>query len=156
MPVMVDGELLEDEEVKDLLNMVNHDCKEFAGVFFENDRSEKFRNSWNDVGQQLKRSPQDCFVEHAAKHFIVHVRAWYAQKLGDPKEKPKNKERMHKALILQTMIAQAQTETEQTIQMTPGDEQFKGDRKENANINETYGKGPGDLRSRLLRTATRH
>lgn len=138
MPLLVDGELLQDEEIIDILKMIDHDCKEFAGAFFEEDRSKKFRRTWNTVGKLSKRSAQDCFVDHAWKHFVVHVRAWYADKLASPNVSEKEKEKLHKALIIEYQRGQSK-EAKDVIQMAPNTQQFIGDKTENKHISETYG-----------------
>lgn len=157
MPVMVDGELLPDNELRNLLHMLDHDCKEMAGQFFDNGRSAKFRAVWNDVGAQLKRSPQDCFVDHAWKHFMVFVRAWYAQRLTDPAEPEYMKVRMHKALVIQGMMSAVAANAETPVQMQPDTEQFEGDKSENKHTDENFGVrvGPGSLKNIMLRTASR-
>lgn len=138
MPLNVDGEIIQDDEIIDILRMIDHDCKEFAGAFFEEDRSKKFRRTWQKVGQLSRRSAQDCFVDHAWKHFVVHVRAWYAHKLADPGIPEKEKERLHKALIIEYMRGQAK-EAKDVLQLKPGTQQFEGDPAENKHISETYG-----------------
>lgn len=138
MPLLVDGDLLQDDEIRTILHMIDHDCKEFAGAFFEEDRSKKFRRTWHQVGKLSRRSPQDCFVDHAWKHFVVHVRAWYADRLADQHTLPSEKEKLHKALIIEYMRGTSQ-KAESVIQMTPGTQQFDGDPIENRHISETYG-----------------
>lgn len=138
MPLLVDGDLLQDDEILTILHMIDHDCKEFAGAFFEEDRSKKFRRTWHQVGKLSRKSPQDCFVDHAWKHFVVHVRAWYADRLADPHTLPSEKDRLHKALIIEYMRGTSQ-KAESVIQMAPGTQQFDGDKIENKHISETYG-----------------
>lgn len=138
MPLNIEGELVSDEEVIDILRMIDHDCKQFAGAFFEEDRSKKFRKTWNEVGKLSRRSPQDCFVDHAWKHFVVHVRAWYANRLSNPVIPEKEAERLHKALIIEYQRGQAKN-AKDVLQLAPGTQQFVGDRKENQHISNEYG-----------------
>lgn len=138
MPLNIEGEIVQDDEIRDILHMIDHDCKEFAGAFFEEDRSRKFRRTWEKVGKLSRRSAQDCFVDHAWKHFVVHVRAWYAHKLSDPGLPEKEQARLHRALIIEYMRGTAQ-QAKDVLQMTPGTQQFNGDKTENRHISETYG-----------------
>jgi hypothetical protein len=140
MPLLVDGELLQDPEIIDILKMIDHDCKEFAGAFYEEDRSRKFRKVWTNIGKITKRSGQDCFVDHAWKHFAVHVRAWYADKLASPHISDKDKDRLHKALIIEHMRGTSQ-KAEDVVQMAPGTQAFEGDKADNTYISESFGDG---------------
>jgi len=138
MPLLVDGELVDDEEIVSILKMIDHDCREFAGAFFEEDRSRKFRKTWNEVGRLSKRSAQDCFVDHAWKHFVVHVRAWYANRLSNPVIPEKEAQRLHRALIIEYMKGKSQ-KAEDVLQLAPNTQQFVGDKDENRHISEQFG-----------------
>lgn len=145
MPLLVDGELLQDPEIIDLLKMIDHDCKEFAGAFFEEDRSKKFRRTWNNIGKLTRRSAQDCFVDHSWKHFVVHVRAWYAHQLDQLRDQvdlasEKKKDRLHKALIIEYMRGTSK-KAEDVIQMAPDTQAFQGDKADNKFISESFGDG---------------
>lgn len=139
MPIVLDGEVVTDKEAQSLRRMVAHDCKEFAGQFFDMDRSEKFRASWDAIGKTVRKSPQDCFVDHAWKHFIVHVRAWYAEKLKNPGIPEKEKDKLHKAMLLEAILG-ADQNAESPVQLAPNTQQFIGDKHENTHIADTYGK----------------
>lgn len=138
MPLLVDGDLVQDDEIHDILKMIDHDCKEFAGAFFEEDRSKKFRKTWNEVGKLTKRSAQDCFVDHAWKHFVVHVRAWYASRLSNPVLPEKEAVKLHRALLIEYMRGQSK-DAKDVLQLAPGTQQFVGDKNENKHISEQYG-----------------
>jgi hypothetical protein len=153
--MIIDGEEVSDKEVFDVIRMMDHDCKEFAGQFFEEDRSKKFRKSWNEVGKLSKRSPQDAFVAHAWKHFVVHVRAWYASRLADPNEPEAMKVTLHRALIIQANWSQS-AQAKDVLQLAPGTQQFAGDKFENKAIAETYGTEAESVRKTLLGTSALH
>jgi hypothetical protein len=150
MPIDINGEIVPDDEIRDILRMIDHDCKEQAGDFFEQDRSAKFRKTWNEVGILTRRDPQDCFVDHAWKHFHVHVKAIYTRRLtqyidnilhidNPAYEKDEYvRDRLFKALIMMGMMSKA-AEAQDVLQMAPGTQQFEGDKTENKHISETYG-----------------
>ena len=138
MPLNIEGELVSDEEIIEILRMIDHDCKEMAGLFFEEDRSNKFRKTWKQVGELSRRSAQDCFVDHAWKHFVVHVRAWYAHRLSNPVIPEKEALRLHRALIIEYQRGLAKS-AKDVLQLAPGTQQFEGDKQENRHISEEYG-----------------
>lgn len=140
VPLNIEGELIQDDEIIDILKMIDHDCKEFAGAFFEEDRSKKFRRTWNEVGKLSGRSAQDCFVDHSWKHFVMHVRAWYANRLTNPVIPEKEAIRLHRALIIEYMRGKGKT-AQDVLQLSPGTQQFVGDREENRHISEEFGDG---------------
>lgn len=142
--MIIDGEEITAAEEADLRRMIEHDCKEFAGEFFEADgvnfgargRSKKFRKSWNDVGRLMKRSPIDCFVDLKWKHFAVHVKTWYGHRI--PNESEETKLRLYRALVIMAALSQT-PEAQDVIQLTPGTKAFEGDKFENRQVAETYG-----------------
>jgi hypothetical protein len=151
VPVEINGELVEDDEIRDILKMIDHDCRECAGEFFDSPgRSEKFRRTWKEVGRLAGRSPQDCFVDHAWKHYHVHVKHYYTARLqpyldevlriDNPHfEKDEYiRDRLFKAIIMMGMMSKAK-EAQDVLQMQPGTQAFEGDKFENKHISETYG-----------------
>lgn len=142
--MIIDGEEITSSEEADLRRMIEHDCKEFAGEFFEADgvnfgsrgRSKKFRKSWNEVGRIMKKDPCEVFVNLKWKHFTVHVNAWYAHRL--PNEPDHIKLRLYRALIIMAELSQM-PEAEDVLQLTPGTKSFDGDKFENNSVSETYG-----------------
>lgn len=147
MPVMVDGDLLEDEEVKRLVKMLENDAYKIAGMFHGMERSKKFRRQWPN---------EYVYADHNWKHFMVSARAMYADRLGDPKTPPNEAEMMHRALVLQAMMSEA-AQAQTPLQLAPGTEAYQGDRQENKRTEESFGIGNSTdaLKSRMLRTAAR-
>jgi hypothetical protein len=155
--MIVDGQRLSNREVRKLLNMVRKDAEEYAGQFYDQCRSLKFRRAWTEVGLRAGRDPQLCFVEANAKHFVEHVRILYTEMLTSPKVAEEDKYRIHQALIVQaTLGAQSQ---DIPIQLAPNTQQFVGEKYENNKIAEQFGERPSpSLINRLLSStsATKH
>jgi hypothetical protein len=135
--MIVDGQKLSNSEVRRLLDMVRKDAQEYAGQFFDQCRSKKFRIAWTEVGLRAGRDPQMCFVDAQWGHFVEHVRMLYAQMLASPKISEPDKYRMHQALIVQAVLGQHSQNT--PIQMAPGTQQFVGEKYENKHIAATFG-----------------
>lgn len=110
--------------------MIVHDAKEFAGVFYEQSRSAKFRATWPS---------QDSYVRANWQHFVVHVRSVYAQMLGRADVPQKQKDLIYDALIADAAGAHA-PDAELPLQLAPDTQAFVGDSKENALIDDAYGK----------------
>jgi hypothetical protein len=152
-PMMVDGQLLSGPQVRALCNMVRRDAEEYAGQFFDRNRSVKFRKAWAEVGLRVGRDPQAVFVAQSWKHFVEHVRSLYCEMLTSPKISEDDKDRIHKALIIQAMLgARSQAAP---IQLAPNTQQFEGDKFENREIAKTYGEHaePSLMRKLLSSTA---
>ncbi|HLH92078.1 MAG TPA: hypothetical protein VKX28_26900 [Xanthobacteraceae bacterium] len=147
MPLMVDGELLQDDEVRKLMALVENDAKKVAGEFHGMKRSAKFRAMWPN---------EYVFAEQNWKNFVVAVRMMYAERLADQKTRPEEAETMFRALCVQAMMG-AGPNAPAPIQSLPNTENFVGDKTENKVIDESFGvgQGPGSLKSRMLRTAGR-
>src|ERR1700761_6849810 len=93
--LVIDGEEISRTEEADLRRMIEHDTKECAAEFFEQEpdrlgqggRSKKFRRSWNRVGKTLGKDPCEYFVNLKWKHFFYRTRAWYAHRMTyEPEE----------------------------------------------------------------------
>lgn len=155
--MIVDGENLSNAQVSRLLDMVRKDAQEYAGQFYDQCRSVKFRKAWTEVGLRAGRDAQLCFVDAQWGHFVEHVRALYADMLTSPKVTEDDKYRIHQALIVQAMLS----ERSQNIptQLAPGTQQFEGEKFENKHIGETFGEyAEPSLMKKLLSTtaATKH
>lgn len=135
--MIVDGQNLSNSEVRKLLDMVKKDAQEYAGQFFDQCRSAKFRTAWTEVGLRSGRDPQLCFVDAQWTHFVEHVRSLYAQMLTSPKVTEDDKYRIHQALIVQATLGS--TSQEVPIQMAPGTQQFEGEKYENKKTAENFG-----------------
>jgi hypothetical protein len=163
--MIVDGERLSKRQVRDLINFFDHECKEVAGDFFERcrtgllgdaGRSEKFRAFWAEVGFRCGKDPQLCYVETHYQNFAEDVRAGLAGLLARPDVPERDKERIHKALIVQEMLGMVSQHT--PIQLQKDSQTFAGDGYENKQIATTYGnKADASLIDKLLgTTAVRH
>lgn len=152
--MMVDGENLSRSQVQRLLDMVRKDAEEYAGQFYDQCRSVKFRSAWTEVGLRAGRDAQLCFVEQQWGHFVEHVRSLYAQMLTSPKITEADKYRMHQALIVQSIFG---IESQKApVQMAPGTQQFVGEKFENKQIAAAFGERaePALMRKLLSTTAT--
>jgi hypothetical protein len=141
--IMVNGEAISPSEASGLIRMLYNDAKQIAGEYHGMNRSEKFRINWPN---------EDLFAESEWKNFVVAARAMYAERLGDRKTPTEEARRMHLALVLEHMVAQGQRadgiEADNRLQLSPGTQQFEGDKAENIKIMNLFGKAP-NLRARL-------
>ena len=127
--------------------MIVHDAKEFAGTFYEHNRSDKFRATWPD---------QRDYVRQNWKHFVVHVRAVYADMLTRNDVPQEQKDRIYDALLHDARKSHTDA-AEQPLQLAPNTEAFVGDRRENTRTVETYGKQSAwPLRMLLKGSAARY
>ena len=150
--MIVDGQDLSASQVRKLIAMVRKDAEEYAGQFYDQCRSAKFRSAWTEVGLRAGRDPQLCFVEAQWKHFVEHVRSLYADMLTSPKVSEDDKYRIHQALIVQAMLgAQSQ---DIPIQVAPGTQQFVGEKYENKQIAQDYGERAEPSLIKKLMTTT--
>lgn len=147
MPLMVDGNLLQDDEVRKLMALVENDAKKVAGEFHGQTRSAKFRMTWPN---------EYDFADRNWKNFVAAVRMMYAERLADPHTSPKDAETMHHALCVQAMMG-AGPNAPTPVQSLPNTENFVGDKAENRRTDESFGvgQGQGSLKDRMLRTAGR-
>ena len=163
--MLVDGEDLTKSEVRRLVKFFDHECKEAAGQFFEQcrkgllgdaGRSEKFRAFWSEIGFRCGKDPQICYVETHYQNFAEDVRAGLAGLLARPDVPERDKETIHKALIVQEMLGVMSQHT--PIQLRKDSQQFVGDGYEVKDIASTFGNQPDQsLINKLLgTTATRH
>lgn len=155
--MIVDGEHLTNREVRALVDMVRKDAMEYAGQFFDQCRSSKFRTAWTEVGLRAGRDPQLVFVEQQWTHFVEHVRSLYAQMLASPRVTEEDKARMHKALIVQAVLGQESQAV--PVQVAPGTQQFEGEKYENRAIAQSFGThAEPSLLAKLMGSAsqTRH
>lgn len=164
--MIVDGEKLSKSEVRKLVAFFDHECKEVAGDFFERcqkgdlgdgGRSAKFRTFWSEVGFRCGRDPQLCYVDSHYQNFAEDVRRALAGLLARPDVSEFDKQRIHKALIVQEMLGLASQHT--PVQIAQDSQQFAGDRFETREIVKTYGKhAEPSLVNKLLSTTatTRH
>lgn len=151
--MVVDGERLSGREVRRLVEMFTKDCQEYAGQFFDQCRSVKFRKAWTEVGLRAGRDAQLCFVGAQWGHFAEHVRALYADMLTSPKVTEADKYRMHQALIVQAALGAQSQYT--PVQLAPGTQQFEGEKYENKHIAEAFGShAEPSLMAKLMSSST--
>jgi hypothetical protein len=163
--MIVDGECLTKSEVRKLIKFFDYECKEMAGAFFEQcrkgllgdaGRSEKFRAFWAEIGFRCGADPQICYVESHYQNFAEDVRRELAGLLARPDVREKDKETIHKALIVQETLGMFSQNT--PVQLHKDSQQFAGDRFEVKEIVKTYGKHaePSIIDRLMNTTATRH
>lgn len=129
--------------------MIVHDAKEFAGEFYDCNRSMKFRTSWPS---------QDGFVKLNWPNFVEHVRSVYAKMLGLPSFPEAEKQKIYAALIAEAPANRSDTALS-PLQLAPNTEAFVGDRRENAKTDEAYGKQAANtlpIAKRMLLGSTGH
>lgn len=106
-----------------------HDAKEFAGAFFDNNRSEAFRKTWPS---------QDDYVAAKWHHFVEGVRGAYAELLARPDVPQDDKDRVYDALVADAP-GSASMGAPSPLQLIRNTEAFVGDRGENTRTKETFG-----------------
>lgn len=163
--MIVDGERLSMHEVKRLIALFDRECKEAAaefydrcrkGLFGDAGRSEKFRAFWSEIGLRCGRDPQECYVASHYTNFAEDVRRALAGLLARADVADRDKQDIHRALIIQQMMG-AQSQHVPT-QVSRDSQQFAGDPFENREMAKTYGSHPEpSLVSKLMSTAaTKH
>lgn len=159
MTKMIDGDVVTDNELSDLRRMIEHDCKEFAGVFFEQEpdpilgmggRSEAFRNTWNDVGLRTGLKPIDAFVNTQWFRFIGDIRKMYGMKIETAPDHVKK--RLHQACVIMNLLSEM-PDARDVLQMELDSKTFRGDKYENRKVAETFGTRAAPLES-ILRGTT--
>lgn len=144
--MLVDGEILSQQEVRRLIKAFDKECKEAAGQFFDQcrkgvfgdaGRSEKFRAFWSEVGLRCGVAPEIAYVESHYQNFAEDVRKAWAGLLARPDVTAKDKETIHKALIIQEMLGLQSQHV--PIQLARDSQQFAGDPYEVRETAKTYG-----------------
>lgn len=126
--------------------MIEKQAREFAGVFYDRDRSTLFRLTW---------PKQDEYVDAKWPHFVEPARQVMAQMLGDPAVPEAEKAKMHEALIADRFASvMASPAAKDVVQLAPDTSQYHGDRFENRETAKNFGNG-GELHRRLLTTGAR-
>lgn len=110
--------------------MIVHDAKEFAGVFYDQNRSAKFRATWPN---------QDQYVLQCWPHFVEHVRKAYAEMLTRNDVTQAMKDQIYAALIADAPGA-SQADADAPLQLAPNTQQFHGDAHENKVIEDAWTK----------------
>lgn len=111
--------------------MIVHDAKEFAGVFYDGNRTLKFRATW----------PKEMdFVNACWQNFVVHVRSVYADMLTKTDLPQHYKDKIYDALIADAKAGSHDEGGESPLQLAPNTQAFEGDRRENIRTDEAYGK----------------
>lgn len=159
MTKMIDGESITDNEFADLRRMIEHDCKMFAGVWFEQEpdpifgeggRSQTFRNTWKDVGAQVGQPPVEVFVNTQWFRFIGDVRRMYGTKI--PRVTDEMKQRLHKACVIMNLLSEM-PDARDVLQMEADSKAFRGDKFENREVADKFGTRAASLESILRGTS---
>lgn len=124
--------------------MIVHNAKEFAGVFYDNSRSSKFRATWPD---------QMDYVNRNWERFVVHVRKTFAEMLTRNDVPQRVKDEIYEAMITDAPGAHSMR-ADEPLQVAPNTQGFEGDKKENRLTDDVYGKTPSDLVRNTLMTTT--
>jgi hypothetical protein len=131
------GAVVPESEVAQALDTFEHDCKEFAGVFHDMERSEKFRLDWPD---------QDRFVESEWRAFVAATRQLYTEQLGAAGVDEDKKRQIFLAIVRLAQVEQENArrgiEHNNRLQVMRDTQQFFGDKYENRKILEKFGKRP--------------
>jgi len=126
-----------------LVKMIQKDAAEMAGVCHGMSRSAKFRRNWPN---------ENDFAATNWKSFVAAVRQMYSERMGNPKTPEEDKRKMYLALLLERAWSEGQIALGMTpdmqLQLSPGTQQFEGDRRENTKIVERFGDQP-NLRAKL-------
>jgi hypothetical protein len=163
--ILVDGERLSKSGIRKLVKLFDDECREVAGQFFDQcrtgllgdgGRSEKFRAFWSEVGFRLGRDPQECYVASHYQNFAEDVRTTLAGLLARHDVTDRDKEQIHKALIVQQMLGEASQHT--PAQLQKDSQQFAGDGYEVKQTAINFGNAPDQpaIQRLLGSTATRH
>lgn len=121
-----------------------HEAKEFAGVFYDQDRSALFRSMWPS---------QDEYVQHKWVHFVAPVIKIWSEMLGRPDVPERMKDFMFKAIVANAAQASSPNALD-VIQLAPDTQQFRGDPFENRETAKKIGNG-GDNHRHLMTTAVK-
>lgn len=141
----VNGEPIAKDKAMELIRILCQSAWNLAGEFHEWDRSPKFRANWPSA---------EAFAYANWRHFIEAAREVIASKLGDPNVDEYTKHRMFLAICLYDQVAKVSPNFE-GIQLAPGTQQFEGDKRQNREITEQYGKRSDTFRD-LLMASTRY
>ena len=143
--IIVNGVRLTVKEAGKRIKVIYDLAKEIAGEFYDMNRSDKFRINWPD---------QDEFAASEWKSFVESARILLTQMLTKQEVPTSDKDRIAQALIIETEIAQGM-ERDARLQIFKGSQQFFGDKYENKNILEKFGKAP-NMRAYLRRSTVLH
>lgn len=143
----VNGEQIPKSEALQLIRMIMNDAKEIAGVYHGQNRSAKFRANWPD---------EYVFADCEWRNFMEAARAMYAQELGNPHRSEYDKRRMFLAIALWSQVEADAPEKFAGLQMTPGTQQFEGDKAENRKIVENFGKKSDTFKDLLMGSTKYH
>lgn len=117
-----------------------HEAKEFAGVFYDQDRSALFRTMWPN---------QDEYVRTKWPHFVAAVRQVWSGMLGQPEVPDNFKEYIFKALISDANADSSMSALD-VVQLAPGTQQFHGDPYENRQTASNIGNGGSTHRHLMM------
>lgn len=122
-----------------------HEAKEFAGTFYDQDRSAMFRSLWPS---------QDEYVNHKWPHFVSAVKQVWSTMLGRPDVPQNIKDYLYEAIVADAAGAGSQNALD-VVQLAPGTQQFTGDGYENRQTAKNVANGD-DGHKRLMTTAAKY
>ena len=101
--ININGENIPVREAASLVDMIRQDAIQFAGVFHDMNRSDKFRVNWPDTY---------LYAESEWKSFVAAVRLMYTERLADPLAPDAEKRKIHLALVLERMVEDRRVRSE--------------------------------------------
>lgn len=110
---------------------VEYLAREFAGVFFEQNRSKKFRSIWGTSDKQQLR-----YIDHNWHSFIASAREVMVKMLTNPATPEDQKMMIYEAFIAEAALQQAMPQESGGIQLAPGTEAFDGEKSLNKDVDE--------------------
>lgn len=128
--MIVGGEDISHGEAQRLITMVIKDARQFAGLFHQQNRSEKFRRNWPD---------EYAYADSEWRAFVDATLQCYAEKLGEPLEDQRLKRDLYLARLLWAMVERDAPERWGGLQLSPGSQAFEGDKADHRKIAEDYG-----------------
>lgn len=141
--IAIGDEVISVASAMGLVKMLQKDAAEMAGTFHGMSRSKKFRANWPN---------ENDFAATNWKSFVAAVRQMYSERLGNPSTKPDDARKMYLALLIERAWSEGQIKLGMTpdtqLQLSPGTQQFEGDKRENLKIAEQFGDRP-NLRAKL-------
>lgn len=143
-PVFFEGERLTRDQIDASRKLIRDIATECAGQFFDENRSDRFRAIWGSSDEA-----QRIFAESQWTNFVIHARAFCAAQLNNEKLSDQDKERYHRALIVEATLGTRRGAKALPIQIEPGTPQFEGE--DRRYIGNLFADQPVTLRERMAR-----
>lgn len=110
---------------------VEYLARQFAGVFFEQNRSKKFRLLWGTSDKQ-----QDRYIDHNWKSFIAPAREVMVKMLANPATPQDQKDMIYEALCQENIVQQVVAQDSALLQPERGTEAFDGEKVRNREVDD--------------------